>query len=313
VLWQINGSASEVRLFQTPEVRLLHRLRLITIGMIAAGAILTLAAQPSSFWKAPQTATRFDRLPIHSSTNPMFDFLLGHGWLSYLAAVTVFGAAIWFLVELLPKMLAMVLEFTVILGLCYSGSNWIAVRWHGGLGGLAIYAAAVAIALTAAVLPSVDDEDRSPLWRLCWVMSVATAIDGILTLVGQPASYWQNTAAVHEANPLSKFFLEKGWWAYAAFLLVEIAVPWLVAMRAAPVTGWAIAFGVALGGFCGGSNWLFYEWRLGMQTVVFYGLLLSTVIVWMVFKRGRDTTSERHPSTGGNASADVRDSLQSET
>ena len=31
---------------------------------------------------------------------------------------------------------------------------------------------------------------------------------------------------VHEANPLARFFLETGWWAYAAYIVALIAVPW---------------------------------------------------------------------------------------
>ncbi len=263
-----------------------------TVILIAAGAVLTLAAQPSSFWSLPQTAIRFDGLAIHSSTNPMFDFFLDRGWAAYLAGVCLYAAAVWLMVAVLPKRLAMVAEFTVILGLSYCGSNWIIVRWHTGTGGGALYVAAVAVGLVAAVFPSVEDTENSALRRLCWVMGLTIAIDGIFTLIGQPASYWQNPAMVHEANPMSKFFLEKGWWAFGAYILAQIAVPWLLALRVAPVTGWALAFGMGLGGFCGGSNWLFYEWRLGLQGPVVYAVLLSIVIVWMVLRHSQGATPD---------------------
>jgi hypothetical protein len=146
----------------------------------------------------------------------------------------------------------------------------------------------VAIVLANAVIPSVDETRSHALMRLCWLMALTTAIDAIFTLIGQPASYWQNHAMVHEANPLARFFLEQGWWAYAAYILVFIAVPWRLALRAAPVIGWAIAFGMAMGGFFGGSNWLFYEWRLGLQAPVVYGALLSLIIVGLIFKRDQE-------------------------
>jgi hypothetical protein len=280
---------------QTTEADLVTRLLAITIVLIAASAVLTLAAQPSSFWSLPQTAVRFDGLAIHSSTNPMFDFFLGRGWPAYLAGVSLYGAAVWLMVAVLPKRLAMVAEFTVILGLSYSGSNWIIVRWHTGIGGAALYVAAVAIALAAAVFPFVEDREQGGLRRLCWVMALTITIDGVFTLMGQPASYWQNPATVHEANPLSKFFLEKGWWAFAAYILAQIAGPWLVLVRLPPFTGWALAFGLALGGFCGGSNWLFYEWRLGLQAPVVYGMLLSIVIVWQLLKHNQTAMPEVLP------------------
>lgn len=278
-------------MIQTTEARLVHRLLGITILLIAAGAVLTLAAQPPSFWSHPETAIRFDGLAIHSSTNPMFDFFLGHGWIAYLASVFVYAAGAWIMVSVLPKKLAMAAEFTLILGLCYCGSNWVVVRWNTGTGGAMLYVSAVAILLTAALLPSNDDRDRIALKRLCYVMALTTAIDGIFTLIGQPSSYWHNPAMVHEANPASKFFLEEGWWAYAAYLMVEIAVPWFLALRVTPATGWTIAFGVALGGLFGGSNWLFYEWRLGLQAPVVYAMLMSIVIVWLLLKDNQHDTS----------------------
>jgi hypothetical protein len=182
----VNACSPEVGMVQTTEAGLVSRLLGITIVLIAAGAVLTLAAQPSSFWSLPQTAIRFDGLAIRSSTNPMFDFFLGRGWPAYLSGVSLYGAAVWLMVSVLPKRLAMVAEFTVILGLSYCGSNWIIVRWHTGIGGAAIYVAAVSIVLALAVFPSVEDREQDGLRRLCWVMAVTITIDGILTLIGQP-------------------------------------------------------------------------------------------------------------------------------
>lgn len=269
------------------EAQLLKRLSWTAIVLIGAGAVLTLTAQPSSFWNSPGTAIRFDGLPIYSSTNPMFDFFLGHGWLAYLAGVALYGTVIWAVGALLPKRLAIVLEFTVILGLCYTGSNWIVVRWHTGTGGAVFYIVGVAIVLTRAVLPAIGDRDGETLRWLCWLMALTTTIDGAFTLVGQPASYWRNQMMVHEANPLAKFFLEKGWWAYAAYIMVLIAVPWLLARRVSRDTGWVIVLGTTLGGLFGGSNWLFYEWRLGLQAPLIYGMFLSLLIVGPLWKRNQ--------------------------
>lgn len=104
-------------MIQTNEARLVSRLLGTTVILIAAGAVLTLAAQPSTFWSLPQTAVRFDGLAIHSSTDAMFDFFLGRGWTAYLAGVFLYAATVWLMVAVLPKKLAMVAEFTVILGL----------------------------------------------------------------------------------------------------------------------------------------------------------------------------------------------------
>ena len=283
---------------QIDEPQLVKRLRWTAIVLVAVGAALTLAAQPSRFWSLPKTAIRFDGLPIHNTTNPMFDFFLGHGWLAYLAGVGLYGAIIWLLATVLPKRLAMVTELAVILGLSYSESNWVVVRWHTGTAGAEFYIAGVALVLTLAVLPVVHDREGEGLRRLCWLMTLTTTVDGAFTLNGQPASYWRDTLTVHEANPLAKFFLETGWWAYAAYIVALIAVPWFLSMRVPRGTGWVIVLGTTLGGLFGGSNWLFYEWRLGLQAPILYSLVLSLMIVWLLLKGNQAAKPGERPNDG---------------
>ena len=283
---------------QIDEPQLVKRLRWTAIVLVAVGAALTLAAQPSRFWSLPKTAIRFDGLPIHNTTNPMFDFFLGHGWLAYLAGVGLYGAIIWLLPTVLPKRLAMVTELAVILGLSYSESNWVVVRWHTGTAGAEFYIAGVALVLTLAVLPVVHDREGEGLRRLCWLMTLTTTVDGAFTLNGQPASYWRDTLTVHEANPLAKFFLETGWWAYAAYIVALIAVPWFLSMRVSRGTGWVIVLGMTLGGLFGGSNWLFYEWRLGLQAPILYSLILSLMIVWLLLKGNQAAKPGERPNDG---------------
>jgi len=281
---------------QTTEAHLVRRLLGTALLMIAINAFLTLVAQPPSYWHSPQSAIRFDGLAIHSSTNPMFDFFLGRGWPTYLACVALFAAVVCLIVAALPKRLAIVAELTVTFALCDCGSNWIVVRWNTGTTGAWIYVAFVAFLLAAAVLPSLDQADHHALTRLSWLMALATAIDAAFTLIGQPATYWQNTATVHEGNPIAKFFLEIGWWAYLAYILVWTAIPWLITLRASRLAGWAIVFAFTLGGLLGGSNWLFYVWRLGLQTPILYALLLSILIVQLVLKRDHQAPSRARSS-----------------
>ena len=283
---------------QIDEPQLVKRLRWTAIVLVAFGAALTLAAQPSRFWSLPKTAIRFDGLPIHNTTNPMFDFFLGHGWLAYLAGVGLYGAIIWLLPTVLPKRLAMVTELAVILGLSYSKSNWVVVRWHTGTAGAEFYIAGVALVLTLAVLPVVHDREGEGLRRLCWLMTLTTTVDGAFTLNGQPASYWRDTLTVHEANPLAKFFLETGWWAYATYIVALITVPWFLSMRVSRGTGWVIVLGMTLGGLFGGSNWLFYEWRLGLQAPILYSLVLSLMIVWLLLKGNQAAKPGERPNDG---------------
>jgi len=228
----------------------------------------------------------------------MFDFFLGHGWLAYLAGVALYGAVIWLLATVLPKRLAMVAELAVILGLCYSECNWVVVRWHTGTVGAEFYIAGVALVLTLAVLPAIHDGEGEGLRRLRWLMALTTTVDGAFTLAGQPASYWRETLTAHEANPLAKFFLETGWWAYGTYIVALIAVPWLLSMRVSRGTGWVIVLGMTLGGLLGGSNWLFYEWRLGLQAPILYSMVLSLMIVWLLLKGNQKAMPSELPNDG---------------
>jgi hypothetical protein len=49
------------------------------LGVMLFSVINTLIGQPKSFWYAPESAIRGDGLSIHNSTNPTFEFFLGHG------------------------------------------------------------------------------------------------------------------------------------------------------------------------------------------------------------------------------------------
>jgi hypothetical protein len=59
--------------------RIVKRLRWIMLGVMLFSVINTLIGQPKSFWYAPESAIRGDGLSIHNSTNPTFEFFLGHG------------------------------------------------------------------------------------------------------------------------------------------------------------------------------------------------------------------------------------------
>ena len=114
----------------------------------------------------------------------------------------------------------------------------------------------------------------------------------INTLVGQPASYWFHTETNNEANEISRFFLIRGWYAYvfwdifyfsAIFFLVSI-----LPRRSALIC----IFIFTLIHFVGTSNWFFYEWRMGMETPVIFGIILSMIIVMLAFPTPNITTTQ---------------------
>jgi hypothetical protein len=158
------------------------------------------------------------------------------------------------------------------------------VRWHLGLDGCMFYAIALAPAIVLAVFPK-QNTNTHPNKAVCWVAIITIALDFTNTLLGQPSTYWHNTATVHEANGVSRFFLIQGWYAFVILGLAYcLGIYWLAVVLP---TRWALTciFYFILVSYIGGSNWFFYVWRMGMESPVIYGIVLSIMIVNLAFLR----------------------------
>jgi len=279
---------------------IVKRLRWVMMGAMLFSVFNTLSGQPQSFWQHPETAIRGDGLSIFDKTNHTFDFFLGHGWQAYLLASLVYLAGTFLIVSVLPRMAALIAIVSFIFACFYDGSNWLAVRWHLGVRGPIFYSVALAVIVVLSAFPDPDTPDPF-VKRLRWVAIGTMLLDFVNTLVGQPGSYWRHPETVHEGNALSRFFLAHGWMAFSlydvfylggAFLLVSI-----LPRKATLVCAFAFIFGA----FAGGSNWFFYEWRMGMETPVIYGAILSAVIVLLAFPLRQKMKSASPEFTGSNA------------
>src|SRR5450432_728844 len=95
---------------------IVKRLRWVMLGVMLFSMVATLAGQPPEFWTHPERAIRFDGLSIYDHTNHKFEFLLGHGWKSYVVACAVYFAAAFALVSVLPKKAALIAIFSFLFG-----------------------------------------------------------------------------------------------------------------------------------------------------------------------------------------------------
>ena len=209
------------------------RLRWVMLAVMLFSMVATLVGQPAEFWSHPGQAIRFDGLSIYDHTNHKFEFFLGYGWAPYLTACLAYFAAAFALVSALPDRLGLIATFSFILGHFYGGENWLAVRWHAGAGGgLTLYSCALAAAVALAVLPTLSDA-RFVLMRLRWIAVAALLLDFSNTLLGQPHSYWQNPATVHEGNALSRYFLTHGWATFCVYdaAYCGVILRWLLRFR----------------------------------------------------------------------------------
>jgi hypothetical protein len=267
--------------------RLVSRLRGVMLGAMLFSALLTLAGQPQSFWQNPQTALRGDGLSINNPTNHTFDFFLGHGWLPYLAACLVYFAAAFLLVSILPRILALIAAFSFIFGHFFGACNWLATGWHLGFSGVTLNCLAMSAAITWAVSPIHIDSGKRMIRRLRWVMLAVMLMDPIVTLIGEPASYWLHPETVHEGNLLWRWFMMRGWPDYVLADLVYCLIAFWLASNLAGFSAVLSTFAFTFAHFIGASNWFFYDWRLGMETPVFYGMAISATLVWTAFSVGK--------------------------
>lgn len=266
-----------------------QRLRWVMLCVMLFSMIATLAGQPPEFWQHPERAIRFDGLSIYDHTNHKFEFFLGSGWLPYLIACMAYFASAFGLVSVLPKKLGLIAIFACIFGHFYGGSNWLAVSWHSGFGGLTVYALTIATLIAFAITPAVKDFHRI-LMRLRWIAVAALLVDFTNTLIGQPRSYWHNPATAFEGNPMSRFFLLHGWWAFCLYDLAYCCVILLLASSLSRTGALISTFAFILGGYAGAANWFFYVWRMGMESPILYGIVLSAIVVMFAFRSDMNST-----------------------
>jgi hypothetical protein len=267
------------------------RLRWVMVGAILFSVVLTLAGQPDSFWQHPETAMRGDGLSIYNATNHTFEFFLGQGWQAFILASMVYISAAFVLVSILPRTTALIVIFSFILGHSFGATNWLSVRWHLGTNSGLLYILVVApMALLA--FPNNNPNADQIIKRLRWVMVSAMALDMTNTLLGQPPSYWHHPETPYESNPISYFFLARGWYAYVLWDLFYFSgVFWLVSVLSQRWALICISF-FTLTGFVGGSCWYFYVWRMGMEAPVIYGIALSVIIVLSAFYKTKNSSQE---------------------
>jgi len=271
---------SLVKLSTDPIVK---RLRWVMLAAMLFSLVVTLLGQADSFWHHAQTAIRADGLSIDNKTNHTFEFFIGRGWQAYLIANVIYFLGAFLLVSALPRVMALTVIFSFIFGHFFGASNWLAIRWHLGVQGPLAYSLVLGPTIVFLAFAETNSNTDKIIKRLRWVMVGALLLDMIITLIGQPASYWSQPETVHEANQLSRFFLMRGWYAYLLEQLVYCCgVFWLVT-KLPQMWGIICIFCFILGGFTGSSCWFFFQWRLGMEAPVIYGIILSLLIVLEAF------------------------------
>src|SRR5579871_1459864 len=277
-----------------------NRLRWVMIGAMLFTMFITLAGQPARFWLHPEHAIRGDGRGIHDPVNHAFEFFLSYGWQPYVVSCLIYFALAFLLVSILPRRAALITVFSSIFGHYYNACNWLAVHWHLGFTGVAYYSLLLSAAVAFSLFPLPGNSDNQIVRRLRWTIAVVFLVDFVLTSLGQPAAYWHHPEMVHEGNAMLRWFMLRGWVAFLLFDLFYCLGLFLLASFLPRFYAMMVIFGYTFGYFDGASNWLFYEWRLGMQAPVMYGIVLSSIIVFLSFchsKQANPLTETSSPPT----------------
>lgn len=245
--------------------------------------VITLVGQPDGFWQHPEIAIRGDGLSIENETNHTFEFFLGSGWQAYFLANLIYFVGAFLLVSVLPKGASLITIFSFIFGHYFVGCNWLAVRWHFGMNAAPLYGIVISTFIAFNLFQEISTNSSEILKRLRWLMAGTIILDFANTLIGQPNSYWIHPDMVHEGNQLSRFFLLKGWYSFALYDVVYIASIFLLVSYVPKRLALILIFCFILIHFVGASCWFFYEWRMGMESPVILGIILSAALVWLTF------------------------------
>lgn len=279
----------EIKLTKDKTVR---QFRWVMAGVILFSILITLLGQPYGFWQHPETAVRGDGLSIYNSTNHTFEFFLGMGWQIYLITSLIYLFFTLGFVSILPRRIALIAIFSFILAYYFGATNWLANRWHLGVAASSIYGLVLSILIVFFAFSNKQSVDDRIIKYLFMLMIAVMLCDVSNTLIGQPASYWSHPESVHEANMISRYFLSKGWYAYILlFLIYFIGIYFLITILP---RSWSLIciFYFILVDYIGGSNWFFYEWRMGMQTPVIFSMVISIFLVVLAFPKSTKLDSK---------------------
>jgi hypothetical protein len=141
--------------------------------------------------------------------------------------------------------------------------------------------------------------------RVCWVMASAILFNILITLAGQPNSFWHDPhtairgdglSIYNATNHMFLFFLESGWVVFliatSTYLLVMYLLVTFLPARLALITMCSLIFAH----YYDGSNWLAVRWHMGIQGPFLYGLAIAagiTQAAFPYFGNGRSIKSLR--------------------
>jgi len=124
-----------------------RRLRWVMACAMLFDFCITFVGQPSSYWQHPHTVRE---------GNGFFRYFFSHGLSACILTEVVYISAVFFLVSILPRRLALVSVFAFILGHYFGASTWLNYYWHFGINAPIIYGIILGVVFVQLAFPTPD-------------------------------------------------------------------------------------------------------------------------------------------------------------
>ena len=115
--------------------------------------------------------------------------------------------------------------------------------------------------------------------KLLFLLAAVIAFDFLVTILGQPGSYWLDPRTAHEGNPVFRWFMFQGAVCYFAFIAAYIAGVVGLVSRLPRQTAIVVGLVFLLTHYFAASSWLAFHFHFDLVGPVVYAVVLS---VWSI-------------------------------
>src|SRR5579871_2026226 len=127
--------------------KVVRRLRWLMLAVMFFDMVNTLACQPKAYWQDPHRAEEANRL---------FYLAISRGLAVYLPLACLYAAAIFTLVSVIPRRLALCVLCGFIFGHYYGACTWLDFHWRFGISGPITYGAVLGVIFVLLAFPTAD-------------------------------------------------------------------------------------------------------------------------------------------------------------
>ena len=121
------------------------------VGVFLFDKFNTLVGQPSTYWRHPETGNEINR---------SWHYVLVRGLPFYLLASGVAIVVLLLIVSVIPRKIALIVIFAVILTKYAGACSWLTYHWHFGVWGPGIYGITLSVILVLLAFPKSLSKER---------------------------------------------------------------------------------------------------------------------------------------------------------